>query len=120
MLISFKGCKLSGTFPCSTPGAGAEEIMTATLDMTLGYITKSTKDVGVALKGLGGSEKNLLAEYECNDEGALLPVKIKGSIIGLITPVNTSTLTFTLNFAENATTKKQAVEKLEGESQRHT
>ena len=81
--------------------------MTATLDMTLGYITKSTKDVGVALGGLGGAEGNLLVEFECNDEGASLPARVKGSVIGLIMLVNTSTLTFTLNFAENATTKKQ-------------
>jgi hypothetical protein len=116
VLVNFTGCKLSGSFPCNSPGAGTEEIMTFTLDMTLGYITKSTKDVGVALKGLGGAEKNLLAEFECNDEGALLPARVKGSVIGLITPIGVSTLTFTLNFAENATTKKQAVEKLEGEA----
>lgn len=116
MSVTASGCKLSGVDPCNSPGAGAEEMTTATLDMRLGYITKSTKDVGVDLKGLGGAEGNLLAEAECNVEGACLPVKIKGSVVGLITPVNTSTLTFTLNFAENTTTKKQLVEKLEGEA----
>jgi hypothetical protein len=80
--------------------------MTFTLDMMLGYITKSTKDIGVALKGLGGATGNLLAEFECHIEEDLLPVRIKGSLIGLLTPINTSTLTFTLNFAENQTTKK--------------
>jgi hypothetical protein len=114
VLVTFSGCKLSGTFPCKSPGAGAEEIMTFSLDMTLGYISSATEDVGVDFKGLGGAEKNLLAEFECNDEGTLIPAKIKGSVIGLITPLGASTLTFTLNFAENETTKKQAVEKLEG------
>jgi hypothetical protein len=116
VVVTFSGCKLSGTFPCTSGGgAGPEQIITSTLNMGLGYITKSTKDVGVDLKGTGGATGNLLAEFECNDEGALLPARVKGSVIGLITPINSLALTFKLNFAENATTKKQAVEKLEGE-----
>jgi hypothetical protein len=117
VLVTFLGCKLSGVDPCKSPGAaGAEEIMTFTLNMALGYITKEPKDVGVDLTGTGGAEGNLLAEFECKVGEGVIPVKVKGSVIGLITPINTSTLTFTLNFAENATTKKQAVEKFENKA----
>jgi hypothetical protein len=115
VVVTFSGCKFSGTFPCTSGGgAGPEQIITSTLNMGLGYITKSTKDVGVDLKGTGGAIGNLLAEFECNDEGASLLARVKGSVIGLITPIITSTLTFTLNFAESS--GKQAIQKLEGEA----
>jgi hypothetical protein len=114
-LITVSGCKFSGSIGCNSPGAGPEEVITSTLNMTLGYITKSTKDIGIAINGTGGATGNLLTEIECHEGETPLLVKIRSSIIGLLTPINTLNLTFTLNFAENATTKKQAVEKFEAE-----
>lgn len=116
VLVTFLGCKLSGTFPCSSgEGAGTEEIMTSSLHVTLGYIKKSTKEVGTQLSGTGGSEGNLLALFECNTGGGTFQAaKVKGSVIGTIAPINEPTLKLTINFAESGGV--QAVLKLEGGS----
>jgi hypothetical protein len=116
VLVTFLGCKLSGTFPCSSgEGAGIEEIMTSLLNVTLGYIKASTHEVGTRLTGTGGSEGNLLALFTCENQLA----KVKGSVIGQIpsADLNVLTLAFTINFAESSE-KVQAVLKLEGESKK--
>jgi hypothetical protein len=112
VLVAFLGCKLSGTFACTSGGsAGSEEIKTSSLHMTLGYIKKTAPiEVGVALEGTG--TEGSLAEFTC-DEGKFT-AKVKGSVIGVMTPINEETSNFTLTFAESG--GKQAVQKLEKES----
>lgn len=112
VLVTFLGCNLSGVDPCTGgAGAGSGNIMTSLLNIALGYIKKSTKEVGTDLTGTGGTSKELLAEFECNAEGTLLPARVEGSVIGAVTPVNTLTSTLTINFAESG--GKQAVKKFE-------
>lgn len=113
VLVTFLGCKLSGVDPCTSgAGAGSLEIVTSSLHIELGYIKESTHEVGTDLKGTGGTSKELLAEFECNASGVLLPAKVEGSVIGAVSPVNTSTSALTINFAESG--GKQAVKKFQG------
>ena len=114
MIIRFKGCRVLGSESCESPGAHFEEIVTYPLKMTLEYINEKTKEVGVGLKGTGGTSGNLLAEYNCPAGENPIPFTWNGGIIGSITPINTATDEFPLKFAENETTKKQAPEKFEG------
>ena len=107
VLVTFLGCKLANKFPCKSTGANEEEIMTSLLNMTLGYINKKAKDVGVALSATGP-----LAEFSCNDEGVPFPAVVKHSVVGLITPINTKAKEFALKFEESG--GKQAIQELEG------
>ena len=109
VVVTFTGCVSSG-FKCSTTGAAAGEIVTKSLSGELGYINKAAKTVGVDLAPTGGGE---FVEFNC--AGGIVKVKVKGSVIGQITPVNKKVLTtehFTLTFTQ--TSGKQAIEKFEG------
>jgi hypothetical protein len=72
----------------------------------LGYVNKATKEVGLLLESSGP----LVGECE---HGASKE-KFSGSVIGIITPVNTKTSIFTLKFA-GAGHGTQKPEKFEGE-----
>ena len=95
-LVIFTGCASSG-FKCSTSGAASGELKTKELTGTLGYLTKSTKEVGLDLKPASGTE---FIEFEC--AGGIVKVKVTGSVICPLTPVNTSTTTFTLTCKQKA------------------
>lgn len=122
--VIFKGCKLSGTFPCKSPTAmNAGEILTSQLTMSLGFINDSTtpKEAGIALKSAVTGEN--IANIECEiviekgEKPTIETVEVKGSVIGKITPNSEETQspsekTFTLQFKQSG--GKQEVEKLEG------
>jgi hypothetical protein len=101
--VHFKGCKAFGA-PCQS-GAVAEEIVTKPMVSLLGFIKKAT-EVGIALSPETGTA---LAEFEC----AGVPILVKGSVIGKITPLKTKTTIFTLTFTQ--TGGVQSPTKLEGE-----
>jgi hypothetical protein len=104
--VRFTGCRSSG-LPCQSKGAAPEEIVTNVLSMTLGYISKAKKEVGIDLSSPTGAP---LVEFEC----AGFPVQIRGSVIGRITPVNkkvTPPKPFLLKFAQ--TGGKQKITKFE-------
>lgn len=80
LTIRFTGCE-SKKFPCASPGAAPGEIATHPLVATLGYVSRVPKEVGLDLSNPAGA---LLAEFQCDN----LLATIKGSAIGLITPIN--------------------------------
>ncbi len=106
VLFAFTGCKLETSSECKSKGAKVEEIMTAKLKGALGYINKSTKLVGVKLEPESGSEYTE-GEIECAGK----KIKVTGSIIGRITPINTKSATSILTFTRSGT--KQGVELIE-------
>ncbi len=107
--ITWTGCTLKKT-QCSTPGSAPGEIVSPALAMTLGYINKSTKAVGVDLSEPSGGPFLL---FSCLAGTRVLVV---GSVIGRIGPVNklvTPSETFKLRFAQVGGIQK--VQNLEGE-----
>ncbi|MGP0100939.1 MAG: hypothetical protein ACLPUT_04860 [Solirubrobacteraceae bacterium] len=114
--VLFKGCKLGGSLPCNSAGAGAGEIHVNPLVGRLGYIEKTGAHVGVLLEpaAVGGK----FAEIECEGteelvvvgvgnatEGAYYTPEATGGydgIISPITPINKMTPTFTQNYTVNA------------------
>lgn len=103
VVVTFEGCTTaSGLVECGTKGT----IKTNELESELGYINAANKEVGLSLKPK--TSGGLFAEFEC----AGVKIKVKGSIIGKITPVNTLTSTFELVF--KCVSGKQEIEKFEG------
>ncbi len=111
VLVAFTGCEL-GLFECSTKGAKAEEIMTAALKETLGYINKSTKLTGIKLEPESGTEFTA-GEIEC----ASTKVKVTGALIGDATPVNTKTTKGTLEFKASGTKQAHELIEIEGKTE---
>ncbi|HEX4467240.1 MAG TPA: hypothetical protein VH025_08625 [Solirubrobacteraceae bacterium] len=105
VVVTFAGCTSIGK-KCATSGAKAGTIVTKPLQGELGYVQKSTKKVGVALKAETGSVE---AEFSC--EG--LAIVVTGGVIGEISPVNTFTKTANLAFTVTGS-GFQSVTKLEG------
>jgi hypothetical protein len=120
--VTFTGCTVFGSAPCSSAGAAEGEIKVNPLKGALGYLNKSTKEVGVMLEP--AVKKAHFADFNCgglvytsvgvgnSKEGAFyLTSGCIGScetatpkeeahggydqIISPITPVNTSTTEFT-------------------------
>ncbi len=101
--VKFTGCKAAGGFasiPCKTVGANAEEIVTKALVGKLKYLNEAKKEVVLVLEPevAGG----LFAEFTCEGLGVTEKIKVKGTSIGQLTPVNTLTKTTTLTFKETA------------------
>jgi hypothetical protein len=97
LLISYKECSttvLGVTKPCKSSGANAEEIKTFDLLGRLGWLEKAKERVGILFnpeKGISGNPNNLFAEFKCfktSGEAAEVTVKVRGSVIALIEPVN--------------------------------
>jgi hypothetical protein len=82
--VTFLGCELVGAGECQNVGVGTKEILTKTLLSLLVYLKETEKLVGLALEG-EGAEK-LLAEFEC--EPGKVKIKVTGSVLSDITPVN--------------------------------
>jgi hypothetical protein len=80
LTIRLTGCE-SKKFSCASPGAAPGEIVTHPLIAMLGYVSRVPKEVGLDLSNPAGA---LLAEFQCGN----LLATIKGSAIGLITPIN--------------------------------
>jgi hypothetical protein len=106
--IAFTGCSLKKA-PCTTPGRPSGEIVTSLLSLTLGYINKAKKEVGIDLASAAGST---FATFSC---GSTLRGVVIGSVIGRITPVNKKVIPsafFTLRFMQASGIQK--ITNLEG------
>jgi hypothetical protein len=103
----FTGCAFAKT-PCNTPGAAPGVIATGPLEWRIGYINKANKEVGMDIfEPFGGP----FASYGC---GSATFVKVTGSVIGRLTPINKKVIpakVFKLKFKQ--TTGKQEVPALE-------
>lgn len=107
--ITWTGCTLQKT-PCFTPGSAPGEIVSPTYAMTVGYINKANKTVGIDLTEPSGGPFLL---FTCKLGTRVL---VLGSVIGVITPVNklvTPSETFLLRFQQKGGI--QQVPNLEGE-----
>jgi hypothetical protein len=120
--VKYRGCKGLGN-PCGN-GSTTGEIETDQLKGTLGYINKSTKEVGVDIKPQSGKE---FAKFQCANaiqivvgegtetEGPAYPPKGGGDgVIGVVTPVNSMVETFTTAFTANEATSENIPSKFEG------
>ena len=95
--------------PCNTPGVVPGTIVTSVLAMTVGYINKAKKEVGIDLSEPAGAP---ILNFIC---GTTIKATVVGSVIGMITPVNKPVIpakTFTLKFVQAAGV--QAIANLEG------
>lgn len=101
--ITFSGCELvTLSLPCNTVGLPPGEIATASLLMTLGYISEPKKEAGIDLSTATGAP---LMEFMCGP----LRTLVVGSVIGKITPVNKLIKPpghFTLKFTQAAGKQK--------------
>ncbi len=88
--LKWGGCLYDGTSPCQSPGA-KDEIKTFPLETTLGYINKKSGEVGEALTAAK------ITEFEC----ANVSFVVEGGVIGALSPANTNTNKFGLNFNES-------------------
>jgi hypothetical protein len=97
VVIKFTTCKKGtglGALTCTSPGAVAGEIKTASLRGVLVYITKVPVKVGVVFSAIGGGE---IATYNCT---GLLNQIIMGSVIGEVTPTGAENTEWNAIFAE--------------------
>jgi hypothetical protein len=101
----FTGCEIAGLKCSNTSKAG--EIKTNPLDGEVGYINKTKKEVGADLKPESGL---YFAEFQC-EEAIPLRLRVGGSVIGRINPINTMTKEATFEFRESG--GKQEVQKFE-------
>jgi hypothetical protein len=108
--LAVKGTEIEGTgLKCHSAGEPVGIVKSKGLNLGSGWISKPT-EAGIDLKPASG----YLFEVEC--EGGTR-VKIKGSVVGQVTPLNTSTLELKLNLIPNASKKANSPEKFEGGSQ---
>jgi hypothetical protein len=95
-VVKFTGCKGKiSTFeaPCKSSGAAAEEIVTNKIKGLPIYINKSKKEAGLLSEPQEAGA--LYAEFKCENLFTET-IKIKGTTLDTLTPVNTSTTLFTL------------------------
>jgi hypothetical protein len=88
--VTFTGCSAFGILKCTTTGAKSGEIILKS-NVTLVYINKSAKEVGLAF----ALEKEVT--IECTSAEKL---HVRGGNIGKLTPVNKSEPKLTLTFAQ--------------------
>jgi hypothetical protein len=104
----FTGCKAS-SIPCEN-GVNAGEITTNTIKGEIGYISKTAHRVGVDLTPQSGT---VFAELHCGSPPEpILRLKVTGSLIGEVTPINTWSKEATINFEQNS--GRQKIQELEG------
>lgn len=104
--LTLTGCGAAG-LTCASKGAKEGEIVSNVLNVTLGYINKALKEVGVDLKPAKGP----ITTFTCGPA----TIVVTGSVIGRITPVNKKVNAgkpFTLTFKQAK--GKQKPNKLEG------
>jgi hypothetical protein len=94
IVVSNKGCTvtvLTKTYKCKSPGANEEEIVSFDLLARLGWIDKAKGEVGALVgpeEGRANNPKDLDAELACTKGEESIAIKIRGSGIGRVTPVN--------------------------------
>ena len=112
VVVTFKGCTAKvalTTYTCQS-GAVAGEIKSNKLEGQLGYISEAAKTVGLMLKPQAPA--TLFAEFECTKGAEKFKNKIRGELIGEITPVNKLVDPgehFTLRYVPNAVRKWEQV-----------
>jgi hypothetical protein len=115
VVVTFTGCTAPTSFGVACENKAAGEIVTNTLKSTLGYIKKpATTKVGLLLEP--EPPATLFAEFKC----LTVNVKVRGSLICEMTPINTWTVTYKLIcHHEKAKPFKQEFTKFEGEEATH-
>lgn len=125
----FKGCTatiLGKVYKCKSSGASEEEIKGFGLQAELGWLSKSKEEVGILLgpeTGRANNSNDLFAEFECTRVSETVTVKIKGSVIGKITPVNAAvgpaetTKFFEVKFTKGEAKGEAGVKSFEGEAE---
>ena len=103
--VKFLGCKAFGFANCTTSGAKSGEVVLEGTG-TLGFI-KGTSPLEVG-------ESLAIKETEVSCGAGLVKLKVRGAAIGVVTPINTSSTTEHLSFAQSG--GKQKPEKFEGGS----
>jgi hypothetical protein len=103
----FSGCEITGHKCSNTSKAG--EIKTNPMEGEVGYINKANKEAGADLKPETGL---YFAEFECGSGEEGLHVRVTGSVIGTIAPINKFSKEATFSFKE--TNGKQHPEEFEG------
>lgn len=114
-ITSHKAAKIKFTFKhcfsvqlgleCKSSGAAKEEIKTGNLPVQLVYISKAKHEAALDINYQVPSEEfpppphNQLASWEC---GLVSGMGARWSIIGAVTPVNTSTLSHTVKLAQSS------------------
>jgi hypothetical protein len=122
VLVTFTGCKIFGSAPCTGKGLAEGEIRTSTLKGELGYIDANAHEVGLKLEP--ATKHGPFAVFVCEGvlktvvgvgnkkEGANYQPESKGGndqIISPITPVNAMTTTYTQVYTVNYSTPVQNV-----------
>jgi hypothetical protein len=130
VLVIYDGCTAvfegsSAKIPCSSTGQGKELIKTNQLEGDLGYAKATAPvEVGLVLKPQAPAE--LFAEFECEEGAIKNKVRVKGEVIGKITPVNVlvgpgeTTKHFTLEYVKGANVWEQGLTSLEVLGKRET
>jgi hypothetical protein len=104
--LTLTGCEWKGS-KCASAGASEGEIRTRSLTGALGWREKAGNLVGLALAP--EAEEGPVLEATCGTAS----LKVTGSVIGAITPINNMTGAFTLKFKESKGV--QAIGKFESE-----
>lgn len=125
----FKGCDvkiLGKEYKCKSTGAEDGEIKGFSLHARLGWLSESKEEAGLLFspeEGLEGNPHNLIAEFACTKGAEKIEVKLKGSVIGKITPVNTSvgpaeaTKDFEVKLTKGSAKGEQGIKNFEGEAE---
>jgi hypothetical protein len=114
VVLRYTGCKVAlrelpgSSFACKSSGAKAEEIVLKTLTITPVYTNKAGKEAGLLFKP---EATGPIAEAEC---AGLEKLKLKGSVVGNVTPVNKETETFTITYAQEKGVQKPTEYEQEG------
>jgi hypothetical protein len=104
---TYEDCDLEGVGECHSQGAAAG-VITGVAPIELGLINEATGSTGVDFKPPSGE---IFAYYECEDD---VTVTVKGSVIGVATPTNTMSTTFTTALEANEGKTANAPESFEG------
>lgn len=92
--LKLTGCELvSSGAKCSSSGAASGEIVSGTLQGTLGWVDKEANKVGLELFPAG---EGLVAAAKCGST----TVALTGEVIGQITPLDAMRSTFTVKFKQ--------------------
>jgi len=106
---SFHNVEIETTgLKCTSAGQPTGVVETKELAEETGWISKAKNEAGVDFKPASGS---FLAEFSC--EGGI-SAKVRNSVIGKVTPVNTAGLSTELNLVADGTGKRNSPHEFEG------
>jgi hypothetical protein len=108
IVVTFKGCE-SGGIACSTAGSASGELVTKTLEGTIGWENKASKAVAFDLFPEG--KTGLFIEFACSG----LTFAVRGSVLVPLSPVDKMLSTMTLKY--KATKGIQQLTHFEGGSE---